>query len=89
PDALRAGALAPQRHGAGVAAERGDVLFHPDHGGALIEQAGVAGAFSEDGGVLEEAPDAEAVVDGDGNDRLAGVRGGLDNAGQIVLLVCG
>lgn len=62
------GGLAEDGDPAGIAAERPDVVADPLQGGDLVQQAPVGGGVGE-GPVTE---DAEAVVEGDEHDPVAG-----------------
>ena len=80
-DAPRAGRLAEDRHLAGVAAERGDVVLHPFQRGDVIEDGVVARRmlrrFSGQFGVGQEPERAQPVVRGHDDDTLACERGAV------------
>ncbi len=69
-----AGGLAEDRDLVGVTAERGDVVAHPLERGDLVEQPAVAraGELRIEVAEVEEAERAEAVVEGDEHDAVAG-----------------
>ena len=81
-DAHTAGGFAEDGDVVGVAAEAGDVVAHPAQGGDLVAHTVVAAVgvvAVGQGGVVEEAERAEAVVDGDDDDIAA--------AGEVLAVV--
>ena len=72
-DADRAGRLARDRHGVGVAAEGRDVVAYPLQGPHLVEEAEVRRCVGQE----REPLDAEPVVDRDRDDAVAGEGGAV------------
>ena len=95
-DRAAAGRLPEDRHPAGIAAERRDVVADPLERRHHVQQAVVPGCavrrLGRQGRVREEAEDVEAVVDGDhhrpvGGERHAVVDGGRSRAARVAAAV--
>ena len=86
-DALGSCTFAPDDNTVWVAAEGFDVFLDPAESHPLIEKTGVAGAFGEKLLSLHEAVHVEAVVHGDGYNRLAHVLADFDDPREVVLRV--
>jgi hypothetical protein len=68
----------------GVTTKRGDIVLDPLKGQALVSECNVAGTSSLHLVAEQETPLGEAVIDGDGNDRLLLLDRLVDDVREVV-----
>lgn len=78
------GRLAPNGDLVSVTTKSGNVILDPLEGQALVSECNVASTSSLHLIAKQETPLSEAVVDGDGNDRLLFLDGLVDDVRKVV-----